>query len=130
MPCELRAMEDFESVLRVVVRRSLAGEDPSKLPLHFEVAVLDRYRGAAGFSLIRTDTVGRVKKEGGWALDFGIAPDEALVHACVADLLALPEDERTHWSSFATALPSSKMFLQMRLAPGACYDDGEVRAWE
>lgn len=123
-------MTDFESVLRVAVRRALASGDPSGLPLHFETAVLDRYRGAPGFSLIRTNTVGRIKKEGGWTLDFGIAPDEALVHVSIADLLALPDEERAHWSSFATALPSSRMFLQMRLAPGACYDDGEVRTWE
>jgi hypothetical protein len=121
---------DFESVLRVSVRRSLANGDPSKLPLHFEAAVLDRYRGAAGFSIIRTNSVGRVKKEGGWALDFGIAPDESLVHVTFGDLVALPDEERTHWSEFVTSLPSSRMFLQMRLAPGACYDDGEVRKWE
>ena len=41
---------------------------------------------------------------------------------------ALPEDERAHWASCAVAGPSSKMFLQMRLAPGACYDDGEGSA--
>jgi hypothetical protein len=123
-------LTDFEPVLRVSVRRALAAGDAGKLPLHFEAAVLDRYRGAAGFSLIRTNSVGRVKKEGGWALDFGIAPDESLVHVCFADLMALPDEERAHWSEFATALPSSRMFLQMRLAPGACYDDGEVRPWE
>ena len=123
-------MIDYESVLRVSVRRSLANGDAAKLPLHFETAVLDRYRGAPGFSIIRTNSVGRVKKEGGWALDFGIAPDESLLHVCIGDLLALPDDERAHWSEFVTALPSSRMFLQMRLAPGACYDDGEVRTWE
>ena len=123
-------MNDYESVLRVAVRRSLASGDPSSLPLHFQTAVLDRYRGAPGLSVIRTDTVGRIKKEGAWVLDFGIAPDEALVHVCIADLLAMPDEERVHWSTFATALPSSRMFLQMRLAPGACYDDGEVRSWE
>ena len=122
--------DEFEPVLRLAVRRSLAAGNPANLPVHFEAGVLQRYRGAAGFSMIRTNTVGRVKKEGGWTLDFGIAPDESLVHACAGDLLALPEDERAHWSSFATALPSSRMFLQMRLAPGACYDDGEVRQWE
>ena len=120
---------DYEPVLRVAVRRSLARDDPSGLPLHFEAAVLDRYRSLAGYSIIRTDTVGRLRKEGGWTLDFGIAPGETLLHVTLGDLQRLPEAEREHWSAFATALPSSRMFLQMRLAPGSCYDDGELRPW-
>ena len=108
----------------------LAGDDLSDLPLHLDIAVLGRYRGASGFSLIRTDTVGRVKKEGGWSLDFGIVPEEALIHVFAGDLLQLPAEEREHWAAHAVALPSSKMFLQMRLAPGACHDDGEVRPWD
>ncbi len=123
-------MDEETAVLRVVVRRMLAGAELANLPLHFEAGVLGRYRGAPGFSMIRTDTVGRVKKEGGWALDVGIAPGEETVHAFAGDLLGLPVDEREHWASFAVALPSSRMFLQMRLAPSACQDDGEPRKWE
>jgi hypothetical protein len=107
----------------------LAGDDLSNLPLHFEAALLDRYRQAGGFSLIRTNTVGRLKKEGGWSLDVGISPDETLLHAFAGDLLRLPAEEREHWAAHAVALPSSKMMLQMRLAPGSCFDDGEVRQW-
>ncbi len=121
--------DESTQVLRVVVRRALAGGDPSGLHLHFDAAVIDRYREQSCFSLIRTDTVGRVKKEGGWTLDVGIAPDETLVHVTIGDLLRLPEVEREHWASFAAALPSSKMLLQMRLAPGSCFDDGDVRPW-
>ena len=117
-------------VLRVVVRRMLAGDDLANLPLHFEAAVLDRYRGLAGVSLIRTDTVGRIKRDGSWALDVGIAPEGDLVHVFAGDLRSLPPEERDHWAGFAVALPSSKMFLQMRLQPGACHDDGEVRPWQ
>ena len=116
-------------MLRVVVRRALADGDPANLPLHFDAAVLDRYRATAGVSMIRTDTVGRLKKEGGWTLDLGISPDEALVHAFAGDLLRLPPAEREHWSAFALTLPTSRMMLQMRLAPGSCFDDGEVRVW-
>lgn len=112
------------------MRRALAAGDPASLQVHFEAGVLDRYRQTGGFSLIRTDTVGRIRKEGGWALDLGIAPGDELVQAAVGDLLRLPEEDREHWSQFAVALPSSKVFLQMRLAPGACFDDGEVRPWE
>jgi hypothetical protein len=122
-------LDEATAILRVVVRRALAGDDLSNIPLHFEAAVLDRYR-SGGFSLIRTDTVGRIKKEGGWSLDVGIPPDdESLLHVFAADLLRLPGDEREHWAQFAVALPSSKMMLQMRLAPGSCFDDGEVRQW-
>jgi hypothetical protein len=116
-------------VYRVLVRRALVAENPATLQLHFESGVLARYRDALGYRLIRTDTVGRVSKEGDWSLDFGITPDEALLHASYADLSRLPEAEREHWASFATLLPASRMFLQMRLAPAACHDDGEVRPW-
>ena len=124
------SLPDFQPAYQAVVRRALARGDPANLVLHFEVALLDRYRDGAGFALIRTDTVGRLRKEGGWAIDFGIAPDELLIHAFAGDLLRLPEDEREHWSAYATALPSSRMLLQMRLAPGSCFDDGEVRPWD
>ncbi len=120
---------ESDSVFQVIVRRALAAGDAANLQVHFAVAVLDRYRGSAGFSLIRTNTVGRLKKEGSWSLDFGIAPGEELIHTAVADLLRLPEEQREHWALHATALPASKMFLQMRLAPGSCFDDGEVRPW-
>jgi hypothetical protein len=43
---------------------------------------------------------------------------------------ALPPDERDHWAMHAVALPLSERFLQMRLSPGSCFDDGEVRPWE
>jgi hypothetical protein len=120
---------DADFVYRVGLRRALAAGDAAALQLHFDVGVLQRYIGAPGFSIIRTNTVGRVRKEGGWALDFGIAPDEKALHASFGEIARLPEDERAHWASCALAGPSSRMFLQMRLAPGACYDDGEVRSW-
>ena len=121
---------DDETIYRVALRRALLASDASQVTLHFAVAVLDRYRGRNGFSIIRTDTVGRVRKEGGWSLDFGIAPDEDMVHVTYAQLLALPEDEREHFAAHACLLPASKMFLQMRLAPGSCFDDGELRSWD
>jgi hypothetical protein len=120
---------DADFVYRVAVRRALAAGDATALQLHFDVAVLQRYRESGGFSIIRTNTVGRVKKEGAWAIDFGIAPDEKSVHVAFSEVARLPEEDRLHWASCALAGPSSRMFLQMRLAPGACYDDGEVRSW-
>jgi hypothetical protein len=120
---------ESDSIHRVVVRRALAAGDPANLQLHFETAVLDQYRESPGFSIVRTDTVGRLKKEGGWAIDFGIAPDDEQVHASIGDLMLLPEADRDHWSQHATALVSSKMFLQMRLSPRSCFDDGDLRKW-
>jgi hypothetical protein len=120
---------DFESIHRVALRRALVAGDPALLHLHFAVDVLNRYREGPGFSVIRTDTVGRVRKQGGWSLDFGIAPDEDAIHVQAADLLRLPEEEREHWAAHGITLPASRMFLSMRLAPGSCFDDGEVRPW-
>lgn len=122
-------MQDFEAVYRVVARRALANGDASRLHLHFQAAVLDRYLEAPTFSVIRTDTVGRVHKEGGWSLDFGIAPQEDMIHVCIGDLMLLPEAERELWAPFIAVLPASKMFLQMRMTPGSCFDDGELRPW-
>jgi hypothetical protein len=124
------AVRDDDAVYRLAVRRALLNSDPALLALLFDMAVLDRYREGKGFSIIRTNTVGRVRKEGGWSLDFGIAPDEDLIHVTYAQMLMLPESEREHFASFAAILPASKMFLQMRMSPGSCFDDGELRKWE
>jgi hypothetical protein len=123
-------LTDPSPLLRVLVRRALAGDDLANMVIHFEAVVLDRYRGAAGYSLIRTNTVGRVRREGGWSLDVGIPEDPALVHVFAGDLLRLPAEEREHWSQHAVALPLSATYIQMRMAPGSCHDDGEVRAWQ
>lgn len=120
---------DYESVYRVTARRALAAGDPALLQLHFATSVLDRYREGSAFSVIRTDTVGRVRQQGSWSLDFGIAPEEDAIHVAWADLQLLPESEREHWAAHATLPPSSRMFLSMRLAPGSCFDDGDVRDW-
>jgi hypothetical protein len=96
----------------------------------FDQRVLDRYRAQAGTRVLRTDTAGRVRAAAGWALDFGIAPDERLIHASAADLAQrLPPPERQHWTSHLVTLPLSRVFLIMRLGAGSCMDDGEVRAW-
>jgi len=121
---------DDDALIKVLTRRALTREDATILHVHFEAAVLQRYRESNGFSVIRTNTVGRVKKQGAWMLDVGIAPDESTVHAVFADLLYLPEAERDHWASHAVALPSSPMFISMRMTPNACFDDGDARPWE
>ncbi len=122
-------MEEYESIYRVVVRRALAGDDPTHLQAHFSVEVLDRYCDALDVTVVRTDTVGRVSRKGSWNLDFGIAPAEETVHISVGELMHLPAAEKEHWAAHALTLPPSKMFLQMRLSPGSCFDDGELRYW-
>ena len=121
-------MSDY---LRLLARRALTSNDPALLQVGFEAAVLDRYRESNAFQVMRTDTVGRVKKQGGWSLDFGIAPGDAAIHASWQALtLALPEDDRAHWASHTAALyEPSEMFLRMQLSPSSCFDDGELRPW-
>lgn len=117
--------------LLVLYRRVLLAGEHNLVQVSFDAAVLDRYRGWPGFSIVRTDTAGRLKKEGAFAIDFGIAPGDELVHVCLGDLLtSLPEGEREHWVGHVVTPPLSRAFLQMRLHPGSCIDDGEVRAWD
>jgi hypothetical protein len=124
----LTPMPDY---VRVLLRRALSRHDPALLQVSFEAAVLDRYRGQAAYSVIRTDSAGRVRKQGGWALDFGIAPGEASIHASWKALDAvLPAEEQEHWAQHCIeGAALSENFLRMQLAPGSCFDDGDVRTW-
>ena len=79
---------------------------------------------------MRTNTVGRVKSPEGWSLDFGIAEGELLVHTSLVDLnQRLPPGERQHWAQHVVTPAVSRTFLTMRLAPGSCIDDGDLRDW-
>jgi len=117
--------------LRLIVRKALLSGDPALLQASFEVAVLERYLGSEAYSVIRTETVGRLRKQGAWSIDFGIAPGETTIHASWHALMfALPEEERAHWANHTAAtLALSAMFLQMQLSPNSCHDDGELRPW-
>lgn len=120
-------MTDF---LKIVYRRAMTAGDPALLQLCFEAAVVDRYREDAAFQVIRTDTAGRIRKQGGWSIDFGIAEDGAMIHASWGAIsTALPESERAHWAAHATAQPLSENFLKMQMAPASCFDDGDIRSW-
>jgi hypothetical protein len=111
-------------VLRVL------GGDLGALHLWFDARVLDRYRAQPGWRVMRTNTVGRLRAPDGWSLDFGIAPGEQLVHTTAAELSQrLPASERQHWAQHAVAPAASRNFVTMRLAPGSCIDDGELRDW-
>ena len=121
-------MSDF---LKVAYRRALPAGDPALLQLAFESGVLDRYRENAAYQVIRTNSAGRVRKQGGWSLDFGIADDDRIVHASWRALTEqLPEGEREHWALHAAvAAALSDNFLRMQLSPMSCFDDGDVRSW-
>ncbi len=120
-------MSDY---LKLVLRRALTSGDPSLIQLWFDIAVVDRYRGRADFQVIRTNTAGRVRKQGGWSIDFGIAEGEQTIHSSWSAIAhQLPEDEREHWAAHVTGMPMSENFLRMQLAPGSCFDDGDTRTW-
>ena len=120
-----------------VLRRALAARDPAGLHIRFRIAVIDRYRELASARLMRTRTVGRIAVAGRWTVDFGIvdggdvAPDQAEVHLPFQDLVArLPESEWAHWLEYLVQSPASAAFMQMRMTPSACIDDGETHDWE
>lgn len=120
----------MSDLLKVLYRRALMSGEPALLQLSFEPAVLDRYRGEAAYQVIRTDTAGRVKKQGGWSIDFGIGEGDALIHASWRALMErLPEPEREHWAGYASGPHLSQNFVRMQLSPGSCFDDGELRSW-
>ena len=113
----------------VLFSRALAAADPSFVQVRFQSAVLDRYQ-QRGLEIKRTDTVGRVKKLGGWSLDFGIGEGEETIHCGFGDLLrALPQEELDHWAAHVTQAGLSENFCKMRLHPGTCIDDGDLRDW-
>lgn len=106
------------------------GGDLGAAHLWFDAHVLDRYRALPGWRVLRTNSVGRLRSPDGWLLDFGIAPGDDLLHATLTDLTQrLPAAERQHWAQHALTPAASRNFLTMRLAPGSCIDDGDLRDW-
>ena len=116
---------------RAALYLRVLGGDLGQAQLWFDRAVLDRYRALPGWRVMRTNTVGRVRAPEGWSLDFGIAEGEQLIHTSAAELSQrLPATERQHWAQHTVTPAVSRTFLTMRLAPGSCIDDGELRDFE
>src|SRR5919201_1836886 len=114
--------------LRQALYLRVLGGDLGAAQVWFDQHVLDRYRGRDGWRVMRTNSVGRVRSPEGWSLDFGIAGIEALIHAPANDLSrSLPPAERQHGAHPLLPPPVSSNFLTMRLAPGSCIDDGDLR---
>jgi hypothetical protein len=113
---------------RAALYLRVLGGDLGVSQIWFEQRVLDRYRALPGWRVMRTNTVGRVRSPEGWSLDFGIADGDQVIHTSVSDLnQRLPTIERQHWAQHVLTPPVSRTFLNMRLAPGSCIDDGDLR---
>ena len=114
----------------VALTLRVLGGDLGAQHLWFDQHVLDRYREKSGWRGMRTNTVGRLRSPEGWSVDFGIAPDNDLVHTTASELSQrLPAPERQHWAKYAVSPGASRNFLTMRLVPGSCIDDGDLREW-
>jgi hypothetical protein len=115
---------------RVTLYLRVLGGDLGAAQLWFDRGVLDRYRVQPGWRVMRTNTVGRVRSPEGWSLDFGIAEGDQILHTSLADLSQrLPVAEHQHWAQHLVTPPVSVNFLTMRLVPGSCIDDGDLRDW-
>ena len=114
------------NIAGILLKKTFA--KPELAQISFKAAVLEKYLGAGGTSVKRTNSVGRVKAAT-WSLDFGIAPDEKTIHVALGDLTnKLPEAEREHWLAHASKSRYSENYLKMQ-ASHACIDDGPFRAW-
>jgi hypothetical protein len=113
---------------RAALYLRVLGGDLGAAQLWFDQHVLDRYRSQPAWRVMRTNTVGRLRSPDGWSLDFGIAQGDQIIHATLADLTQrLPAAERQHWAEYMVTPGVSRTFLTMRLAPGSCIDDGDLR---
>jgi hypothetical protein len=119
-----------DPLLVTLTLRALNGE-AGAVHVWFDQAVLDRYREQASSRVVRTNSAGRLRAGDGWSVDFGIAEDERHIHAPLTDLAQrLPAPERSHWAQHVVTPPASRAFVTMRLHPGSCIDDGELRDWD
>ena len=124
----MSSTQDRVDPQRIALYLRVLGGDFGTAQLWFDQHVLDRYRTQPGWRVMRTDTVGRVRSPEGWSLDFGIADGDAVVHTSASELgQRLPASERRHWAQHLVTPGVSRNFLTMRLAPGSCIDDGELR---
>jgi len=114
----------------VALYMRVLGGDHGAAHVWFDAQVLDRYREQAGWRVMRTNSVGRLRSPEGWSIDFGIAEADALVHTSATELgQRLPATERQHWAQHVCTPATSRNFLTMRLVPGSCIDDGDLRDW-
>ncbi len=118
-----------DPVLQDLLRRVLDNGKVDQVQVWFDSAVLDRYRGDPDSRILRTNSAGRLRGPGGFMLNFGISPDDALIHMPIAAVLGVPESQRAHWVEHVAGLPIGGNFLRMTMNPGACIEDGPTRDW-
>jgi hypothetical protein len=115
--------------LQELVRRALASDKLELAQVWFRSSVLDRYREDPDSRIMRTDSAGRLRGPGAWMINFGISPDDQLIHVPIGTLVGIPESQREHWIEHVVGLPTGASFLRMAVNPAACIDDGPSRAW-
>lgn len=103
---------------------------PELAQLFFSSSVLNKYRLEDGYRIIRTDTSGRLSKQGGMSVDFGITgeTDEYIHIPAHAWVYKVPQAEQEHWLNHLLSLPMSENYLRGMVRPG-CIDDGPIRNW-
>lgn len=118
------------TIAKTLYKDVLQGEKIGNMQLFFDPAVLNRYRENDNFSIIRTDTSGRLSKKGGWSLDFGISGEEdRFIHTAVESFSSrVPKPEHEHWLAHLVSLPISANYMKGLIRPG-CLDDGPIRKW-
>ena len=116
-------------VFRLFLKRGLVEEAREQA----ERGALGRMEGHAemDMSVQRTGSMWRrLRSPEGWSVDFGISDDDELVHSTASELSQrLPASDRPHWAQHLVTPATSRNFLTMRLSPGSCIDDGELRDW-
>ena len=110
--------------------RVLRDENALLAPVFLTFQVLKKYRELSGYSLVRTNTIGRLRRERSWSIDFGISDPDETIHVTLDDLMyRLPESERAHWIEHIVTPTLSENFVKAKLAPVSCIDDGDLRAF-
>jgi hypothetical protein len=122
-------MQTQEPALQDLIRRALETGKTDLVQVWFQSSVLDRYREDPDSRILRSDSAGRLRAPGGWMINFGISPGDALIHMPVATAAIIPEGHREHWLSHVVGLPVGVNFVRMTLSPNACIGDGESRPW-
>lgn len=103
-------------------------QQADKAQLFFAASVLNKYRETEGYRIIRTDTAGRVSKQGVWSVDYGISGDtDQFIHVSAESwVYKIPKGEQEHWLAHLLTLPMSAHYIKGLVRPG-CYDDGPIR---
>jgi len=120
---------DQNAALADLLRRALESNKLDLVQVWFSSSVLDRYRSDPDSRIVRSDSAGRLRGPGGWVINFGISPDDELIHIPVSAAVGIPESQRDHWLSHVVGLPVGINFLRMVSLAAACIDDGPSRPW-